>query len=298
MIKNNATKQQFSEMKPINNYMKTQLYIIGNGFDIMHDIPSKYSDFANFCRIINPTQYASINAEFPELNKEPNFLWSNFETALGYPDINVLLTKTTDDLDSSYIDLKDTMSKWIALLSMLISQMSNKKQLNFNQECSLFLTFNYTNTLEEIYSIPSSNCCHIHENYDKNALVDFTGYNYGHSRSEAEIKELLKDKGFDIAEPNIYDIKENIMLHGKNYDEGLRHLNEFLDRQDIKNITDIIVLGHSMSEVDYKYFEECKKRFPKCSWHIFYHEQQDLERKRKSIVDLELGDYPIELLKL
>lgn len=285
--------------------MNTNLYILGNGFDLMHEIPSSYSDFARFCKKKNKSLFDIVNKSFPSLSKNPDNLWSNFEEALGTPDYNFMLKEAKKNdigkienmekpLGVDYCELRDMMTKWIESLSKSIEVTKVSKQMYFDKENAFFLTFNYTNTLEEVYGIPSDICCHIHEGYDKTLSVDFVGYNWGHSKCENEINTKLKSLRLDATDVIPHDIKEAVMYFGKRYDDGNRKLESWMESIP-KQVNDIIVMGHSMAEVDYPYFKSICETYPSAKWHIFYFNQNDLNRKRKVVVDLEIADR-VELL--
>lgn len=285
--------------------MNTKLYILGNGFDLMHGIPSSYSDFARFCKQKKETLYFLINEEFPKLCKDPDILWSNFEEALGTPDYDFMLKEAKRNdigkienmekpLGVDYYELRDMMAKWIESLSKSIEVTKVSKQVYFDKENTFFLTFNYTNTLEEIYGIPSERCCHIHERYDKTRPVDFVGYNWGHSKCDNEINTKLKSLRLDATDVIPHEIKEAVMYFGKRYDDGNRKLESCVESIP-KQVSDIIVMGHSMAEVGYPYFKRICETYPSAQWHIFYFNQNDLNRKRKVVVDMEIVDR-VELL--
>lgn len=65
--------------------MKNKLFIIGNGFDLEHDLPTKFTpDFKNIA-----TKYESC--DFWNLyQSHQNDIWSDFEKLLGCPDFNTL----------------------------------------------------------------------------------------------------------------------------------------------------------------------------------------------------------------
>lgn len=285
--------------------MNTKLYILGNGFDLMHGIPSSYSDFARFCKQKKETLYFLINKEFPKLCKDPDILWSNFEEALGTPDYDFMLKEAKRNdigkienmekpLGVDYYKLCDMMAKWIESLSKSIKATKVSPQVYFDKEYSFFLTFNYTNTLEEVYGISSDKCCHIHERYDKTRPVGFVGYNWGHSKGDNEISTDLKSSGYEASDVIPHEFKETVKYFGKRYDDGNRKL-EFWMESIPKQVSDIIVMGHSMEEVDYPYFKRICETYPSAQWHIFYFNQNDLNRKRKVVVDLEIADR-VELL--
>lgn len=287
--------------------MKTKLFILGNGFDLMHGMPTSYSDFASFCQKKDKVLFDLMNTEFQGLCTEQDKLWSNFEDALGAPNLDFLLNEAKRNggqiqymerpIGVDYTSLKNMMSDWIASLSKSLKEMRLDKRICFDAERSLFLTFNYTNTLEDIYGIQSNDICHIHEKYDGNTIAKFVGYNWGHSKSYDAIRDDFKEKDLDIREPIPNDVKETIMYFGKRYDDGRGRLKVWFDshQKEVK-ISDIIVIGHSMANVDYPYFIDCCNRFQNAKWHIFYFDENDLVRKRKSIVDLQLND-KVEFLK-
>ncbi len=47
-----------------------KLYIIGNGFDLAHELSSRYSDFAAFCKIKNPNLFELVNLTFPNITTD------------------------------------------------------------------------------------------------------------------------------------------------------------------------------------------------------------------------------------
>lgn len=60
--------------------MVTNLYLIGNGFDIHHNIRCKYSDFYEWICVNNPMLE---NRLFQVYGLHHNDFWSSFETNLG-----------------------------------------------------------------------------------------------------------------------------------------------------------------------------------------------------------------------
>jgi|GEM_PF-5775931 hypothetical protein len=242
---------------------------------------------------------------FPLLSHNPDNLWSNFEEALGTPNYDIMLNEAKrndigkiDNMEKplgvDYCELRDMMAKWIESLSKSIEVTKVPKYVYFEKENSFFLTFNYTNTLEDVYEIPREKCCHIHERYDKTRHVDFVGYNWGHSKCDNEINTKLKSLELDGTDVIPHEIKEAVMNFGKRYDDGNRILESWMESIP-KQVNDIIVMGHSMAEVDYPYFKSICETYPSAKWHIFYFNQNDLNRKRKVVVDLEIADR-VELL--
>lgn len=56
------------------------LIILGNGFDLAHNLPTRYSDFKSFCKDFDKNLYDLIMESIPSLKKDN---WSNFEDLLS-----------------------------------------------------------------------------------------------------------------------------------------------------------------------------------------------------------------------
>src|SRR5260221_10397390 len=148
---------------------KNILYIIGNGFDLHHGIKSKYSNFKNYLKEKDPELLEALEKYFPY-----DSLWSDFETTLAYLDTDEMVEEAEIFLmsysdpnwrDSGHHDyqyelgksidfvtsqLKQRFIEWILQLS--ISKDAHQYKLNL-PSAGKFLNFNYTSTLEKIYSV-------------------------------------------------------------------------------------------------------------------------------------------------
>lgn len=58
--------------------MSIRLYLIGNGFDLAHDIPCSYQDFKQYCRTEDPDIFRRIDRFYTDADK----LWSDFEAEM------------------------------------------------------------------------------------------------------------------------------------------------------------------------------------------------------------------------
>ncbi len=159
--------------------MSKTLFVIGNGFDLHHGIPSRYDDFREFLSEKDKDLLNSIKAHLPLYEDK---LWCNFETALAdlnkdsveYYTSSYLMSYSDDEWrDSGHHDyqyeidkivtaltdsLKCKLSEWIFEIDL-----SNyNKKLHFISPDSHYLTFNYTQTLQSLYAVPDKNILHIH----------------------------------------------------------------------------------------------------------------------------------------
>ncbi len=254
-----------------------KLYIIGNGFDLAHGLPARYSDFAAFCKIKDPKLFQLINKTFPNITTDS--LWSNFEEGLGTPDqfaikscYSLFGDKSIQDY-SLYLksSLDEAFRDWVISIRRL-TLLLDKRYL-FDKDC-YFLSFNYTDLLETLYGIKSKSIVlHIHDYVEKDDEEFFVGYIYGHSGKK---QNNVND-----------DINIFINDFEKNYkDDNLKVWVE-------KNIPsdgnlEIVVLGHSMSPVDDKYFSIINEHFPESKWYIFYFDCRDYYSKLSSISRLNI----------
>lgn len=257
----------------------TNLYIIGNGFDLKHNLPTHYSDFAVFCRKKAPELFEKMNELYPRLSI--NGLWSDFENALEFPDIKKLkqrqknkeeIEKQNGQKDYSIgvepEDLKGIFNDWVRTLNDLIQRLTIEKRYDLNPE-DYFITFNYTNVLEYIYGIDDFKVLHIHEKSE----TDDNGCIYGHGGL------------FDTVGAEQQEIKSYI----DDYKKGIQNdkLKDWLQEHDICPKR-IIVLGHSMASVDGLYFKYLVAKFPNAEWSIHYFGDSDLISKFRTMSNLKI----------
>lgn len=142
------------------------LYIIGNGFDIAHHIKCKYSDFQDYLYERYFDYYENISQGYGYSQE----LWTDFEKKLpscatyiedngiqmGEEMLDSIDYDPMDDmgigiwLDSQYRFLNRLplyLRRWVESIDII------KPKMFRLQDDALFFTFNYTATLEKVYSI-------------------------------------------------------------------------------------------------------------------------------------------------
>lgn len=203
------------------------LYIVGNGFDLYHGIPSKYADFANWLISNNPALYESMGKYYGipvhETIKdgldyiEGDFLvhdsfWRTFEEQLGSIDTMAFEEKLLDDLGLENDDpvdigmeinadhiadgIKKEFARWIfhsvdtSNNYSIIRRNIGNHRLSFKKQ-SFFISFNYTHTLQKLYGIPGGNVFYIHgECISENSQLVV---GHGNSDEIKRIKDRIKD---------------------------------------------------------------------------------------------------------
>ena len=64
-------------------------------------------------------------------------------------------------------------------------------------------------------------------------------------------------------------------------------------------VTDIFVIGHSLSKVDYPYFKEIvKHNTHKAFWHIGYHSLYDFKSKLVFVHEMGINDNSFEVFRI
>lgn len=281
------------------------LYILGNGFDRAHEMKTSYSDFKDWL-IANGR--IDIICEFQNvfnIKKDNEYLlWSDFEHALGEYDLDVALNWSWDNLFvteysiggqlfsspnfflNTQLDdiVNEIFPKWV---KQIPAATKPKFQLEPN---AYFLTFNYTDTLERIYSIPASQILHIHgrSSHDEHLVVGHNNYRNPSEywddnidmRENNERMQRLTDMN-DLCKP-IHDIIQS-------NEPFFRHLS-LIDR--------VEVIGHSCAPVDYPYFVKVKECLsPAAIWCFNTFSTMDQKRIEEMLLYLNLNKEKIKIYK-
>lgn len=246
-----------------NSTSKT-LYIIGNGFDLAHKIKSSYSDF-----------WKQYIGSFEEFLPGCGCYWNDLEEALGRINESSVLKVCMEDRDfdtdhslSSAAIIEDLpeyefkpvvekfpheFAEWVRKIDVYEKYGidSEEDELPYRLDKNgLFLSFNYTETLEEIYKIPGEQICHIHgfrENPSEKLII---GHNNIRIPSRTDDKKNEDPTYIYYAKKSIIEITNTLK---KEHDVHIRRHSNFFSK--LKNVEKIIVYGHSMGEIDFPYFE-------------------------------------------
>lgn len=171
-----------------------KLYIIGNGFDIAHNLPTKYTHFKDYLKAHNIKLFSILNAN--EIYEEDE-LWTDLESALGHPSIAFVnkinnLFGFDNVIGKNLIDkIKEELGKWICS----IAYDDVKPKYKFN-DTDRFFSFNYTDTLGFVYGISFDKIKYIH----KYAGAHFFGEKliFGHDNKKFNGYEILQESYKDV----------------------------------------------------------------------------------------------------
>lgn len=283
---------------------KTKLYIIGNGFDLHHEIRSTYSDFKAFIKKEDGGLFRLVEDYLP-VGED----WSNLEIALGDIDIDYVVDNNSvflpsysadDWSDSGHHDFQYEIGKIANKLSTtLIAQFTNwVRQIEIPDATSTqnrlstldingrYLSFNYTSTLTPVYSVPATNILHIHGN----AAMDDTGLVLGHAWKPSDRKSLNDHPGIEDQDSRVteaYNILDGYFSATFKPSEEIIQKNASFFAG-LHNIEEVFVLGHSLSDVDRNYFEAVVKAINVdiVCWTIVCRDSAEMRDKHAAIATL------------
>ena len=255
----------------------TTLYVIGNGFDLAHGVPSSYSKFRDWLG------RRSDLRETLETYIGNDALWWNLEEALADLDLDLPSMAIPEMLDAfdtydpdaqmadyyAAIDMAmqpvDTITnelpkkfrKWIESLSV---DSSVKPLQNVVKPGAKYLDFNYTELAETLYG--AQNVCYIHGSRKNRKAKLILGHSYKKSVPDVSVKMPRFKDGFKRGMVNA--AFDDAMVHAGWYDQAttknsrqiIKDNESFFDG--LSDIDTIIVIGHSLSEVDMEYFEKIR----------------------------------------
>lgn len=309
-----------------------RLYIIGNGFDLYHGFPTRYSNFSEYLQVHNPELLELIQRYyFLENNVD---LWANFEENLANLNKEELLEDLSDYLPIiSSDDFSDrdwhsfsieVQSKVGALTSGLCEEFrqfiipaTSTPRIDDSIKLSLqnnakYLSFNYSETLEKYYLIPQSNITYIHgkANDSSGAIILGHGIDPNEFKVEPETppeglsdEELEKwyeymsdsyDYSYEQGVDEVYDYFTDSF---KDTEQIIKNNSDFFSS--LNDIKHVYILGHSLSEIDMPYFQKIHESLPKQShWHVSFRGEDEYLEKKDAVINIGVPDKFVEMIEL
>lgn len=293
-----------------------RLYIIGNGFDLYHKIRSSYGDFGSYVKGASSSLHDTFENYFPF---EGN--WSSLEETLAHLDVDLIIDEASDFLvsygaedwsDAYHHDYQYEVARIVELLSTeLKGEFTNwirGLEIPDAQSCgvplipldatALYLNFNYTNTLQSLYGISEHQVLHIH-NSAADTVPDLI---LGHAYSPADIQSLnhganLEDQDVRVTEANRI-LDEYFSKTYKPTTQVLRRHKGFF--AGLAGVSEIYVVGHSLSEVDGPYIREivnCTEcTHPK--WVVTYYESDSIPALKESLLGAGVMDSAVKFVQI
>lgn len=272
--------------------MKDTLYIIGNGFDLNHGLPTAYLDFRDSYAKRRPALWRTLERIYGNnLNKE--LWWSDFETKLGEVDYSHLQNSRNGEAIGSFIakdffkyNLCFFFGDWIkGVNNKITTSLTIRKDINKE---ALFFTFNYTTLLETLYDIKSTNILHIHKSVN-NLKADEHALIIGHDSSFAQLMKYPVEQVIQtLSRQYIDDINAEIIKGAKNVKMRVAEFEEEF-KQLYASIKHFIIMGFSLNNIDKPYIEkiiEVNNNIDATDWTIYYHAKGENESLKKKLMNL------------
>jgi hypothetical protein len=268
------------------------LYIIGNGFDIYHGISSRYSNFKEYLSDTDSALHDLVEEFIPAQED-----WSDLEAALASIDVDsvvdnasqFLVSYAAEDWSDAYhhdyqyevnriveglsISLKNRFGEWVRQLVIPAIKGLAVRPLNL-PTTSRYLNFNYTPSLTEIYSIPRNNILYIHgEAQEDDELV------LGHAWNSIDILSLNDVPDPESMDTRVMDGNEIINDYfGHTFKNSKKIISDnsgFF--KSLAGLSEITVLGHSLSSIDEAYFMEIVKNIDvdTVQWTVTYYRDEE-----------------------
>lgn len=291
-----------------------KLFIIGNGFDVAHKLPTKYSDFHDYLIETYPEasdEYLIVPESFIMQDGDERYnddevvgfllkiiteteatgeAWSDLENTLGRLDFDECFNDwyADDDDDNEWRKanrnedtaanvsgavkmIKEYFSDWIETIDIFDTERKIKFYYLIDPSNDLFLTFNYTETLEEVYE--AKNVYHIHgkqggkvvfghgndmDNYD-----EYMNRNIGSENHLSELQAALKKDTQTVISQN----KSLFKAFGE--------------------VDEIYSYGFSFSDVDMVYIKEICNASPteNIVWYIHDYNSTKFDVFKEKIID-------------
>lgn len=286
--------------------MGRTLYIIGNGFDLHHGIPSSYKAFGEYLRRSDAKTYKVVERFFA---MDAQF-WADFEDRLASLDSDLLIEDASsflvgygaEDWSDSYhhdyqyeirqaveaisTTLRLRFAEWIRQLPVPWAAEFSGQRVPLDPS-AVFLNFNYTPSLQRLYGVPDVNMLHIHgaAANPTETLVLGHGWEPDPNRDPYRFEQDPTDADMRVVEgQGIVDdyfrdtFKPTAKVIAKNaaFFAGL------------SDVDRIVVMGHSVSEVDHPYFEEIIAGIDvkRVRWKVSYYGDLDGMRRRMASLDV------------
>lgn len=277
--------------------------IVGNGFDVNHGLPSRYADFkAWLCT--NDKRLYDFLERYIDVTGD---WWNDFEKSLSEIDVPKLIKETPQEnrnidprfppsfshpaswrLDAVRKTITLKFNEWVKTLDSV----KIKKKMELPKAC-LYISFNYTDTLERVYGIEENRIVYIHGKASRgDELI------YGHGKNQYVLEEDVMEKyhlqrSNDFFVAGTYGDSERELISHVSYWQKPIQIGCYYDvlRPVVTDANKVYVYGLSFSEVDYPYLQWIAENNRKLRWRASWHTEKDKERVSEYFLSLSVKNY-------
>ncbi|KYH04550.1 hypothetical protein A1704_17885 [Chryseobacterium cucumeris] len=295
-----------------------KLFILGNGFDISHKIACRYSDFYTYLNENRPDILETMET-FYSVESDSD-LWSDFETSLEkdiiYDSITDIIGENSPNLASDdfregdwydaqiYVEqeceellakIRIGFEEWINSL-----EIADVKRTYKLDKYDYYITFNYTEILEHIYRIPLSRILHIHNKVGEELI-------FGHGKKSEDFnvrQALYGDENAFLTVDEDGNVESGEVGHERFAEDAVSSFYDMMRKptetiiennsiyfNELKNIDEIVVLGHSYNQIDLPYFKKISEIIGNSlKWSLYYYSQNDILSAKKIMQELNIDE--------
>lgn len=285
--------------------MRNDIIIVGNGFDVNHGLPSSYSNYKTWLRSYDKKLYDFLE-RYIDVKGD---WWKDFERSLSEINVPRLIRETPPDhspsipgippsfyepacglLDSIRDKIATSFTVWINSMKGA----SPRKCVDL-QGANLYISFNYTDTLEQVYGIKGNRILYIHGKASRGDKLIF-----GHGKNQFLLENDVRKKyglyeSEDFLKAGTYGDSEFQLTHHlayweKNPYKQLVKYSEVL-LPAVRSSETVLVYGLSFSEVDYPYIQWLVMHNSNLHWRVSWHTDEDKTRISDTFLALNVSDY-------
>lgn len=297
------------------------LLVLGNGFDLMHGVKSSYYSFRD-----SMGKHNDLRRTLEEYLDVEDVWWS-FEFALSRIDVkrmaNSVAVESALDFFDGYYPEEDAAGYFAAIdsaagpMHMICRELPRFFRRWVNSltwgaddlplkniiRNPYVLCFNYTEFIESEYGVSHDKVCYIHgcrQNKNQPLILGHLG---GASDDMYEFEDVYtqarKNPLVQLAQDNIIDkIAYCDRSLTKHCGEIISENSSFFDG--LGNIENIIIVGHSLANVDGEYFREIirkNKDIQKLNWYFGCYGIDDLQQIRRFIKDFNISKENVNIFR-
>lgn len=283
---------------------ENQVVLLGNGFDVNHGIPSSYAHFKTWLGN-NDKELFDFLERYIDVAGD---WWNDFERSLSEIDVPKLIRETplvekspidprippsfshpaSWRLDSVRRAISQKFTEWVKTMDSV----EIKKKIELPEAC-LYISFNYTDTLERVYGIEESRIAYIHGKASRgDELI------YGHGKNQFVLENDVMKKyhlyrSDDFFTAGTYGNSESELTSHISYWQKYIQIGCYYDvlRPAVSGASNVCVYGLSFSEVDYPYLQWIAERNINLRWRVSWHTEKDKERIRNTFRALRVKEY-------
>jgi hypothetical protein len=260
------------------------LFVLGNGFDLHHRLPTHYNPDLKMIAI----EAERFPGEWDSYSIEGD-LWSDVEEQLAHPDVDLVLEhlgQYNPDLSSDRESDRDgIIHEAEQLLAFPLEDFARNADNKLDDTSprpefsdlfrsdDYFLTFNYTHTLERLYGVNPSRILHLHGEVGVSPLI--LGYAPGSLQGTEILRQWDDEENFEFYRSRAYGVVAQRMA---DFEKIYQHqaLIEFIS-QKAQPPKRVFIYGHSFGSVDRPYFEHLVRRFKDVPWTVYAYNHQALD---------------------